>query len=143
MLARTLQPESNGENNADGNGMVGHLADTPLGHLGNDTNGFPVQTLVTSAADDADIAHTPVGADDETAQHASLDAVFVSMIGIFAGLVDEIDKTSLTTGELWLDVHIVKLIDLDMGLLGHGVDGSDMTHLRYHGQRCGQRQQYQ
>ena len=123
--------------------MVAHLADTPLGHLGDDANGFSVQALVTSAADDTHITHTPVSADDETAQHASLDAVFVSMIGIFAGLVDEIDKTPLATGELWLDVHIVKLIDLDMGLLGHGVDGSDMTHLRYHGQRCGQRQQYQ
>ena len=143
MLARTLQPESDGEDNADGNGMVGHLADTPLGHLGNDTNGLSVQALVTSAAYDADITHTPVGADDETAQHTSLDAVFVSMIRIFAGFVDEIDKTPLTTGKLWLDVHIVKLIDLDMGLLGHGVDGSDMTHLRHHGQRCGQRQQYQ
>ena len=123
--------------------MVGHLADTPLGHLGNDTNGFPVQALIASAADDADITHTSVGADDKTAQHASLDVIFVSVIGIFAGFVDEIDKTSLTTGELGLDVHIVKLIDLDMGLLGHGVDGSDMTHLRHHGQRCGQRQQYQ
>ena len=113
--------------------MVAHLADAPLGHLANDADGLTIEALIARAANDADVAHLTVGADDETAQHAALNALFLGIRGILARLVDEVDKASLATRELGLNVHVVKLIDFHVRLLCCGIDRRDMTHLRYHG----------
>ena len=128
-----LQAECDRQDDPDGDGVVAYLADAPLGHLANDADGLTVQALVARATNDADVAHLTVGADDEAAQHAALDALLVGIIGILASLVDEVDEASLATRELGLNVHVVKLIDFHVRLLCCGIDRRDMTHLRYHG----------
>jgi len=138
-----LQAEGDGQDNPNGDGVVANLADAPLGHLADDAHRLAVQAIVARATNDADVAHPAVGAHDEAAQHTSLDAVLISLVGILAGLVDEVDEASLATGELGLNVYIFKLIDFHVRLLSRGVDRSDMAHLRYHGQCCGQRQCHQ
>lgn len=128
-----LQPEGDGQHYPDGDGVVAHLADAPARHLADDAYGLAVQTLVGGAADDAHVAHLAVGAHDETAQDASLDMILIGVVRVFAGLVDKVDQPSLTAGELGLYVHIVIFINLHVGLLGHGIDGSDMANLGYRG----------
>ena len=131
-----LQPEGNGQHDTHWDGVIAHLAHTPAGHLADDAYRFTVKALIASATNHTHIAHLAVGAHNETAQHVALDALLVCMIGIFARLVDEIDQPTLTAGELRLDVHVVILINLHIGLFGHGVDSGDMTHLCCHGQHC-------
>ena len=97
--------------------MIAHLADAPLGHLADDTDGFTVQTLVAGTANHTGVGHLAVNAHDETAQDAPLDALLVGVIGILTVLVDEVDEATLTARELRLDIHIVKLIDLHVRLL--------------------------
>ena len=132
-----LQPEVDGQHHTDGHGVVAHFAHTPLGHLADDSEGLVVQALVARTTDDTHIAHLAVNANDETAQHTALDAFLVGMIGILTRLVDEVDEPTLAAGELRLNVHIVKVIDLHIGMLGHRIDSSDMAHLCCQGQHSG------
>ena len=123
--------------------MVTHLADAPLGHLADDTNGLAVEALVTCSSDDAHIAHLAVNTDNETAEDTALDSVLIGVIGIFTGFVDEINQGTLATGELGLNVHTVILIDYRVGLLGLGVDRSDVTNLSCQRQHSRKSQQCQ
>ena len=127
-----LEAEGDRQYYSNGDGTSSDLADAPLGHRTDDADGLTVQTLVASTANHPHIAHFTIGTHNETAQNAALNAVLVSIVRIFARLVDEVDETSLATRELWLNVNIVKLIDFNVGLLGSGVDGCDMSHLCYH-----------
>ena len=140
---KDLQSEGDGKDDPDGDGVVADLADAPLGHLADDAHRLAVQAIVARAANHADVAHLAIGTHDEATQHATLDALLVGVVGILACLVDEVDKASLATRELGLNVHIFKLIDFHVRLLSRGVDRSDVTNLRYHGQCCGQRHYHQ
>ena len=46
--------------------------------------------------------------------------------------VDEIDEPTLATRKLRLDIHIIKLINLNIRRLGLGIDRGHMTYLCYH-----------
>ena len=107
--------------------MIADLAHAPLGHLLDDADCFAVKAVVAGTSYHAHIVHLAVNTDNETAQDSTLNAFLIGMVGVLSGLVDEIDQAALATGELGLDVHIVKLIDLHVGLLGQGIDSSDMT----------------
>ena len=77
--------------------MVAHLADTPFGHLPDDADSLTVQTLITGATNDANVAYLAVGTHNETAQHTALYALFISLIGIFPSFIDKVDETSLAS----------------------------------------------
>ena len=127
-----LQAEGDGQHNPYWDCVSSDFTHAPLGHLTDDADGFTIQALITRTANDPHVAHLAVGVHNETAQNATLNAVLGGMIGILARLVDEVDESSLTTGKLWLDVNILKLIDFDVRMLGCWIDGGHMTHLCYH-----------
>ena len=131
----SLKSECDGQDAAHGNCAAAYLASGPARHRVDDAHRLAVKRLVTRTADDGHIAHLSIGADDETAQHAALNAILIGMVGILACLVYKIDEAALTARKLGLHVNVVELIDLDVAVTRTGIYGGHMAYLSTHGHR--------
>lgn len=86
----------------------------PTRHLANYSHGFTIERLVARASLYLNLAQLSVDAHYETAQYSTLNVLTISVIGVFAGLVNEVYHATLATRELGLDVDQFIIIHNDI-----------------------------
>ena len=104
------EAESYGEEASHWNEVAILLSGMPLGHFADYSHRFAIKLAIDSAHHRY-VAHRAVGIDDEAAKHATLNLLPVSLVGIFASLVDEIGEGAVAARELGLHVDLVELVD--------------------------------
>ena len=85
----------------------------PLGHFADHSHRLAVERFF-NALNHLDVCDAAVYIHHEATHHSALNAIVIGVIWIFAGFVDEIHQCSFAARKLWLNVHIIIFIDVDV-----------------------------
>ena len=127
----TLAAECDGEDAVHGHHFAVYSAHFPLGHVADYSHRLAVERLL-DAFNHLHVNYAAVGVDNEAAYHATLNAVVIGVIGVFARLVDVVHQCAFATGELWLHIHKIVFINIHIGhvIVSRRVLDAHPAHLR-------------
>lgn len=127
----TLSAECDGEDAVHRHHFAANSAHFPLGHVADDSHRLAVERFL-NAFNHLHVDDAAIGVDNETAHHATLNAVVIGVIGVFARFVDVVHQCAFAAGELWLHVHKIVFINIHIGhvIVSCRVLDAHSAHLR-------------